>query len=74
MNFLPLFCASSSWFPKNCITKLFSRGEIAKSRLVATREEVVKVFRHFVQRIISAAAALWTFIESLQHRTTKEEV
>ena len=27
----------ADWFPKDCIIKLFSRGETAKSRLAATR-------------------------------------
>ena len=62
------------WYPKDCIIKLYSRGVTAKSRLAATREEAIKTSRHFVQGNISAIAAPWTFIESLQHRTTKKEV
>ena len=60
-------------FPSNCIIELVSRGVTAKSRLAATHEEAIKAFRHFLQEDISAPV-LWTFIDSLQHRTTKEEV
>ena len=58
----------------DCIIKLFSRGVTAKSRPAVTDEKAIKASREFVQGYISAIATPWTFIESLQHRTTKEEV
>ena len=62
------------WYPKGCIIKLFSHSVTAKSRLAATREEAIKASWHFLQEDIKVSAAPWTFIKSLQHRTTKEEV
>ena len=64
----------ADWYPKDCIIKLFSRGVTAKSRPAVTDEKAIKASRNFVQGYISAIATPWTFIESLQHRTTKEEV